>query len=571
MPNEDNREKPNKEGKNGRSKATRRKGITIEDLKQQTALRLAKQQESRQRKNTRNNHKGKASSHNTAQSLTPTVPLDLPVYVPRLVVHSSSNIDPSNRSVQSSDASISNYSGYATHASYTSSSVPQGHGVGYNRNDRANCLQGSSYSVPVRAQKIPKLKQNLMHGLTVQELKEMTRARLANEATAEESESVTTTPITEDTSQYSFHRAMSLDEGVRQRVYSADSWRLSKAQSRWNPFVRSENDSGLLRHPPGISSFYSADAADSVSVNSFASGYGADSHLESDMGKSMSFQTEHDLADAYYDEQQQQLKVASSFEIQRPTSRVNGIGVPSFVLSNLVEGKPYPPDIAPSPSLDTDRQRYDFAGLPPTPALERTPFSDDALSDLLHRQSVTPSTMQTFSLSGEYPTPDVAQLHVPDLDHSPFRRGVSDRGASRSSDLPNSVAESVLGSSEDHFESEGVASGRNGNPWIENEENVLSKIEKDLNNLLLFENNGKCKDENIPFSSLESGWNPMLDSNHSPSRSFVNVVPENFNDDDVESVPVFTPDRRRVGDSFRSSPSKSSSKRSTSRWNFLSL
>lgn len=587
-------------------------------MKQQTAIRLAKQQENRQRKNTRNNQKAKASR--ASRTLTPsTVTADAPAYVPKLVVHASSNTDPSNLSVQSSDASVSNYSGYATHASYNSKSVPHGQGLGYNvrmnrliiaiisifisddvsfnnfsfvkRCERAQCLPSSSYN-PVRVQKNPKLRQNLVHGLTVQELKEMTRARLANEAT-EENGSVTTTPVTDDTSHYSFHRAMSYDEGVRQRFYSADSWRPpSKVPSRsWNPFVKSQNNSHLLgHHHPGISSFYSADAADSMSVNSFVSGYGTESHMDSetadiyatassvDMGRSMSFPAGNDVTDAYYDEQQRQLKIAASFEAERP--QLNGIGVPSSILSNLVEGKHFPPGIAPNLCLGSDRQGYDFAGLPATPAVQRSPFCDDALTDLLHQQPVTPSTMQTLGLSEEYQTPDAAQLRVPDLDHSSLDK-VSIKVSLRSSDLPNSVAESVLGYSEDHLEArmidnptstlEGTAGEHISNPWIENEENVLSKIEKDLNNLLLFENNGRCKNDNFATSPLDNGWNPGTSSNLSPNRPFVNAVPENFNDDDVESV--FTPERRRLGESsYRNSPSKSSSKRrNTSRWNFLNL
>lgn len=583
-------------------------------MKQQTAARLAKQQESRQKKNTRNNQKAKTS--HAVRTLTSTAPpTDAPAYVPKVAVHPSSHTDLSNLSIHSSEPSISNYSGYIAHASHHSSSVSNGHGLAFNvstaclrdailfifilmfflfnnfyftkRCERAKYVPKSSY-IPFRAQKNPKLRQNLVHGLTVQELKEMTRARLATEAT-EESGSVTTAPVTDDTSHYSFHRAMSHDEGARQRFYSADSWRQSKVQSRWNPFVKSESDSHFLGRHPGISSFYSADAADSMSVNSLVSGYGAESHLESepsdiyattssvDMGRSMSFPTGNEFADAYYNEQQRHRKIAASFEGDE--HRINGVGVPCSILPNLVEKKPFPPGLAPSPSLCSDRQGYDFAGLPTSPVVPRSPFCDDALTDLLHRQPVTPSTMQTFALTEDYPTPDVAQLRVPDLDHSSLNK-VSNKVSSRSSDVPNSVAESVLGYSDDRFESnmidhkkfnlQGTADESIGNPWVENEENVLSKIEKDLNNLLLFENNGRCIDENFPFAPQESGLTPEMGLNLSPSRPFVNVVPENFNDDDVESV--ITPERRRLGDSYRNSPSKSSSRRrSTSRWGFLNL
>jgi hypothetical protein len=323
-----------------------------------------------------------------------------------------------------------------------------------------------------------------------------------------------------------------------------------------------------------------------MSVNSFASGYGAESQLESeisdiytavssmDLGRSVSFPTGNKTFDGCYEDQQGNLGAATSFETA--CSRFNDIGVPSAVLSNLVEGKTFSPKIKLAPSVGVDRQSFDFAGLPATPAMQRSSFCEDTLSNLLHHQSVTPSTMQTLSVPpDEFQTSEVAHFHVPDLDRSSV-----DQFSSHGSNVPNFVAESVLSYPDLHVNCpkldnptsppKGEDVNNYADSWTENEENELSKIEKDLNNLLMSDNGGKGKEDSYPTYTLESGWNQFTRSTLSPNRPFTQVVPENFNDDDVESV--VTPDRRKLGESSRISPLKSPGKRrNTSRWNFLNL
>ena len=446
------------------------------------------------------------------------------------------------------------------------------------KGSNSRSINKTSPYVPLKVQKIPaKLPNNLAHGLTVQELKEMTRARLTSEVT-EESASVTSTPIPDDMSHYSRQRVYSHEIATRQRFDSSESWRSAPVPNLGrNP---SRNGGSNIRvnihQQPGLSSFYSADAADNVSV---VSGYGGESHIGSevsgiytaassrDLGRSTSFPMAGESTGEY------DVNTTVSFETGR--ARVAS-GLPSPTLSNLLEDKPFSPSI--NASFSGEGRIFDFAGLPASPAIQRSPFSEKGLSDLLCQQPITPSTGHTFSFSDDLPVHDDLQMAVTDLTPSSL-----ERQRSRNAELPNYVAESVLGSSnafQENFDNcnkpsplrDGVL--QNGqNPWKENGNGEISKLESDLNNLL-FSGNDDSRPDNFPFASTqskasfkeESYWTPV-DGQPLTTHDTPNIaIREKFNDDCIEFLG--TPDRLVEKTSERITPSKSGSKKN-SRWTFF--
>lgn len=429
-------------------------------------------------------------------------------------------------------------------------------------------LKITSPYVPLKVQKIPaKLPHNLAHGLTVQELKEMTKARLTT-AVSEESGSVTSTPIPDDSSQFSRQRVYSHEILTRQRFDSSESWRSAPVPNMGNNLSRN------CHRQLGRSSFYTADT-DNVSA---VSGYAGESHIGSDasgiytatssrdLGRSASFHASSESAGDY------DFNTAVSFETGR--TRVPA-GLPSPALSNLCEDKPFSTSI--NASFSGDGNMYDYAGLPLSPSIQRSPFSERGLSHLLLRQPVTPSTGQTFSFSEDIPS-------LNDLQYDDFRTAILDppsssfkRQTSRNAELPNYVAESVLGSStalQENFDDynrpsplrDGVLQNAR-NPWKENDSVTISKLESDLNNLL-FSGNDDGGPDSFPFASIQSKasfkkkseWSP---ADEQPLTPHGTSIPEEFSDDCVD----FFGTPKRFAEGSGSTP-KSGSKKS-SRWNFF--
>jgi len=548
--------------------ASSKKGITMEDLKQQTAERLAKQQESRQRKNSRHQqHKSKSSqshaSHESLQGHGHSTAQPNP-YGPATdntcQRHSSFESENSSASIYSSEASVSNYSQSPSQGPCSSfqGSAQHSHRSGHKQHDHVkgqsrNISKITSPYVPLKVQKVPAKLPT--HGLTVQELKEMTRARLASEAT-EESGSVNTTPVTRQRV-YSHEGAAS----VRQRIDSSESWRSAPAPNLGrNNFTKPRSSSRLnvhQRQQPGLSSFYSADAADNVSVNS---GYGGDSYMGSDasgmfttsssrdLGRSVSFPATSESASDY------DMYTAVSFETGR--ARVTTAGLTSPTLSNLMEDKPFTPSI--SASFSGEGRNYDFAGLPASPAVQ-SPFG--------RRQPVTPSSRQTFSFSDDRPIQDNSRFSIPEL--PPVQL---ERQSSRNDELSKHVAESVLRPSNilaDNFDDYKPSPAKDEvvqNPWKKNDSGGISKLESDLNNLL-FSGNGANP---YPFASIqpkasidnESDWAPVHGHPLTPHATS-NI--ENFSDDG--DVCFGSPDR--ISDKASGASSRSGSSKKSSRWNFF--
>lgn len=557
-----------------------KKGITMEDLKQQTAERLAKQQESRQRKNSRHQqHKSKSSqshaSHESSQGHGHSTAAQPQPYVPATdhtcQRHSSFESENSSASIYSSEASVSNYSQSPSQGPSSSyqGSAQHSHRSGHKQHDHVkgpnrNISKITSPYVPLKVQRVPAKLPT--HGLTVQELKEMTRARLASEAT-EESGSVNTTPVADDASLYELSRQRVYShEGsasVRQRIDSSESWRSAPAPNMGrSTFTKARSNSRLnvhQRQQPGLSSFYSADAADNVSV---MSGYGGDSYMGSDasgifttsssrdLGRSVSFPAASESTCDY------DVYTAVSFETGR--ARVATAGLTSPALSNLMEDKPFSPSI--SASFSGEGRNYDFAGLPASPAVH-SPFG--------RRQPVTPSSRQTLSYSDDRAFQDDSRFSMPELPPVHLERQTS-----RNDELSKHVAESVLRSSNvlaDNFDDYRPSPVRNEvvqNPWKKNDSGGISKLESDLNNLL-FSGNDVSGSDSFPFASIqsranidnESDWTPVYGQPLTPhARSNV----ENFNDDGDECFG--SPDR--TSDKASGASSKSGNKKS-SRWNFF--
>lgn len=456
--------------------------------------------------------------------------------------------------------------------------------------------QKKSPYVQLKVLKVPKLS----HGLTVQELKEMTRARLASEVTDETGSMSPTGP--NDDEQHNRQRVYSHEavrtDAARSRIDSSDSFRSAPAayapssfrqrlyseQSYNNPVVKSRSSSRL--NNTGISSFYSQDAGDSGSVNSFASGYGGDSHFGSDasgiyttatsssrdLGRSVSFPVGENVEES---DQYSPFMASASFETG--SRRLAANCLPSPALSNLLEDRPFSPEIG--NSFSGEGQRFDFAGFPASPAVHRGAFSDEVFS------VATPSTSQSYGFSDSHFTNDNAPAPAP----VPVLTGNFDRPGSRGAELPKSVAESVLGSSggllseffqDDSYKPSPLRAGIR-NPWNESNDLGVSKLETDLKNLIFSEsNNAAALVDDFPFSSFHSNssvtsepnWSPVAGRQPRTSRDKSKIaIPEDFHDDGIDfaSSPL-AGHIRGDGDPSDSPLAKSVNKRrSASRWKFI--
>ncbi len=429
----------------------------------------------------------------------------------------------------------------------------------------------------------------------------MTRARLATEATSDGSGSVGVNDAIEHQyiprqrvySQES-NRSNRSDVIPRQRIDSAESYRSAPASyatqsssfSFRNPFAKSRSSSRLQQ--PGISTFGSMDAGDNASVNSYVSGHGGESYVGSDasgfyasatascgardLGRSVSFpvgecpgETESELYGHFM--------ASASFETG--TRRLAAGGLPSPALSNLMEDKPFHSEIG--TSFSGEGQRFDFGGLPASPAVHNKSFSEETLSELLpNKRPITPSTVQSVTFSDSHTTNDEA-LHIaaPMPDLKPSILGAQ---SVRGGELSKTVAESVLGGELLQEHPPFLKDGQDAcNPWKQSNDGGFSKLESDLNNLLLSENNTENVDD-FPFSSFRSkasakkqfDWTSTsvgLHAGNPVEESSNPSIAECFNDDG-SSLPS---SRKSDEDASKlSSPAKSvNKKRNTSRWKFM--
>ena len=423
----------------------------------------------------------------------------------------------------------------------------------------------------------------------------MTRARLASEAT-EESGSV---GVNDADHQYNPRQRVYSHEGnnseavPRQRFDSADSFRSAPSSyapqpssNFRNPFVKSRSSSRL--NHPGISTFGSLDAGDNASVNSFVSGLGTESFVGSDasgfytaapstrdLGRSVSFPVGESHGESEND-QYGHYMASASFETG--SRRHAASGLPSPGLSNLMEDKPFHSDIDIGASFSGEGQRFEFGGLPASPAVHNSSFSEEALSDLLHkRRPITPSTARSQTFSDSHTTNDEIPFPIPDL-----KVGILGRQTSRGGELSKTVAESVLGSSpllnQGEFLKENPSflkeDGQDAsNPWEESDDSGFSKLQTDLNKLLLSESNRNVG--NSLFSSFrskssakkESDWTSLAGDALTPRDASNITTPECFDDD---AGVAFTASVSTDESPPNASPAKIvNKKRNTSRWKFM--
>jgi len=609
-----------------------RMGITIEDLKQQTAVRLAKQQESRQRKNTSKGHHANTSNAigGTGRShvnLQPQIQNHGPVYqnyqFPQSQTHTTPNnaysnvhaqnkpihhevvrslesvrsmqsfeeSEPSSASVVSdTSANILNMSLSPTAIAYNQNSSSH-HSAGKSKGQSKvkhedQLTKGSKTSYGRRSHGNSKQKKSphvtkLPHGLTVQELKEMTRARLASEATdgsttggdgvaspTSPSRDELNTAESNSAFQYNRQRVYSHETApvrneIRQRLDSDSSLRSAPPSYRRLPpnhHQRQTLHSDHLSSPingrnmsnarlsqnqfPGISTYYSADAADTYSVNSYTSGI-TDPCLGSDasdrftaassreLGKSSTFplsgsgsgETEADYFGSY-------LTASASYDTSG--RRLAGSTLSSPGLSNLLEDKPYSPEAA--LDVNNDINVAPIRGFASRELHASASMENDTFSDILQQPRSTPSSlMGNPTLTQSVPLPSLAPNRV-------------ERQVSRSADLPNSVAESVLGSLEteakpdvffDDKSSMGIPcnassasmgdNARPQNPWNEGNSDPVSNLETEWNNLF------KLDQGNLPKSNSKFG----LSSFHSKAAD--NFLQEDWKP--VEGIPLTPSDK----------------------------
>lgn len=404
----------------------------------------------------------------------------------------------------------------------------------------------------------------------------MTRARLAS-GTEESKSSMNSNPVpTEDASMSSRRRVYSYESMNRQRFDSQESWRSAPSQSNVRRQFMQQRSNPQIQysrqvHLGSATNLYSPDG-DNGSV---LSGQGSESYLGSDVsgiytsgsrefGRSVSFPQESTEVE------HPTFRTAASFE----TGRARVTSTPT--LSNLLENKPFSPVIG--ASFSSEGRSFDFAGLPASPAVRKSQFGDESLNDLLRPQQMTPSTSQTFSFSEDRGILDDNHHMIPELhSHAESDERPISRESQKSNDLPNHVAESVLGSaleSEDTFEEQPspmanyLLSERNQNPWSDQKE--ITKLENEIANLVMSTQSVDSDDQDsFPFSSIQS--KSLFTQNDgekvssdgfpiTPSNSSNMAIPENFNDDGDFSGG----DKEKEASapsSGRSTPSKSANRR----------
>lgn len=334
----------------------------------------------------------------------------------------------------------------------------------------------------------------------------------------------------------------------------------------------------MINHPV-ISTHGSMDATDSGSVTSHLSGFGTESNVGSetsgmyasvssrDLGRSATFPVNESNSGEVENDQYGNFMTAASFETG--TRRLALSGLPSPALSNLMEDRPFHSDIR--TSFSGEGKRFDFGGLPASPAVHNKSFSEDSFGDVLHKKGpITPLTAQSLAFSDSLTTNEEISVPLPDLPPRILERNVSKGG-----ELPNSMAESVLVTEEENNSPWREQHKQGLNPWKETNDSSFSKLETDLNNLLLSGNNNNSVDD-FPFATFQSksaaksqsDWTPLTGTALTPSSSSnATAVHERFDDDGVgfqSSSPV-----RADGES-PVAPEKNVNKwRSTSRWKFM--
>ena len=445
----------------------------------------------------------------------------------------------------------------------------------------------------------------------------MTRARLASEATEDSGTGTGTETVSVNDADQQLQHSLN-----RQRVYSHDNVRNEVNRQRFNscdslrsapsssyaghhsssnfrnPFGKSmSGSSSRLNHMSGnhpvISTHGSMDAADNGSVNSYASGLGTESQSQvgseasgvytsmsmssRDLGRCSTFpmgETNGHVHGETDKDQYGHFMTSTSFESGTRRHALNGLTSPA--LSNLMEDKPFHnSEIGTSFSGEGMHMRFDFGALPASPAVHTSAFSEEALCDLLHsKRPATPLTAQSLAFSDSHATHDEITVPLPDLPIPMEGHLKLSRKVSTSGELPNSVAESVLGSQE-----ENTSPWKISNPWKESNSNNrdFAKLTTDVNKLLLSESSSNPVSK-FPFSSFrsksvsvadkESDWTPFKETALTPkSVSMSNtVVPEHFDDDGVD---VLTSPAPTENEPNTASPAKSVNKRSTSRWKFM--
>lgn len=534
------RRRNEKKGRRGRGK-----GITIEDLKEQTAMRLAKEQRRRNavsaNRNSRNLRIAASdhSTHSCENSIeSPSMhghgrnavgngntngssnahvhvaaPVQVPVQAPASVPHTYET-DPGNMPLNSSSSrgvSISGSGAFRHQLGPTDISNQQTHApiVQHQhqqfqrhapREDQASSMhtsrsQGFTGAIPnqdrqnhttrkfvphrdqpsnsTRHQQAASSNTNkLPHGLTVQELKEMTKARLAAEA-SEQSESVTSFDVSEGGGGDTFASGTAHNNHPRQRIYSHDSkndihrerQRLDSADSFGSGSAAFQQSSkyqqrGRLSAPQSrhmmaqpqdhhapLSSFsYSNDAMDNASVNSLTSALGSESYFGSDtsgfytattantrdLSRTRSYAIEENMSEEFERDYKTKSVSFESYTLS-PTS-----------LSHLFENRPlYPNDKAPAttPVKNKSVSMFGFAN-------DESPASRASASTRIISNAANENVQWTDHGRGRPSSPRA----VPTIDHNTDKKlnlmpTKLTREISRNGELPNSVAESVLGSS----------------------------------------------------------------------------------------------------------------------------
>jgi len=184
--------------------------------------------------------------------------------------------------------------------------------------------------------------------------------------------------------------------------------------------------------------------------------------------------------------------------------RLAGSTLSSPGLSNLLEDKPYSPEAA--LDVNNDINVAPIRGFASRELHASASMENDTFSDILQQPRSTPSSlMGNPTLTQSVPLPSLAPNRV-------------ERQVSRSADLPNSVAESVLGSLEteakpdvffDDKSSMGIPcnassasmgdNARPQNPWNEGNSDPVSNLETEWNNLF------KLDQGNLPKSNSKFG------------------------------------------------------------------
>lgn len=436
-------------------------------MKNQTAHRLALETENR-RKRAMKKLALKQQSHQPSQSETHAYRSPVKHHTPNQSVSSQSL---SNSPHQSRNMTHRSYGRETRTDSYPHSGEHPFH-LNQDAHKTLNSIHSSTHASHsgYKHLKTPQ-KVALPHALTVQELKDMTRARLASESTK----------CTETASYSSYDSSSvtsSLKQSRRQRVQSKepirrtmnDSQRSAESHSKskvvHNRKEIGPNRSNASRFFQGFSccSHYSVEMGDNGSVSSFVSGISeSHTHVSDVSGRHRMMPTHIDLGRALSEDASDCSDYASHFAPFEATYKYSS---PSG-LRNLHEDRPLSADKGDlvtcftgdhffNPKLSGSNLNSDFASLKFIPSESPSTVHDKIMAENL-RQSIGTSSTLSFSSAmssdshafnrDESPANNFHSVQTDDpYIHYPMT--ASSRPSSGNGILPNSVAESVLGPSD---------------------------------------------------------------------------------------------------------------------------